>query len=200
MSSTTSVPMLGAEYLIQLALFSCSTDPESIRKCSHCQYTGKLSTFPQGKNLSYLKKCQTCNARDRARAKKARAGDTSSSTNDHAELADHLEAQKRVDWDAFIEIVSGAKNTTFSYSYLVDLETLCLEITLDVEEEKDECEESGLQTAEDKDKNEEYLEIGSVARRIARIIWTKTGFRFMYVFISSLTCLLIAYEYILMQL
>ncbi|KAJ3745222.1 hypothetical protein EV360DRAFT_76530 [Lentinula raphanica] len=52
-------------------------EPDSIRKCSHCKYKGPVNSFPIKKNLTYLKKCLECHARNQATTAKRNARDAS---------------------------------------------------------------------------------------------------------------------------
>ncbi|KAF5391119.1 hypothetical protein D9757_003048 [Collybiopsis confluens] len=136
-------------------------DTESICKCSYCSYASNVNTFPKGRSFAHLKKCQTCNERDKARAKKKRDSNASNSQKKVTKgpEEEHI-PEIRIDWDAFIEKISQAKAKDINCSYIVNLEHLCFELMLDVEEQ---MEESELDMNPEKGAEMERLELGKVA-------------------------------------
>ncbi|KAF5341558.1 hypothetical protein D9757_014563 [Collybiopsis confluens] len=153
-------------------------DPDSIRKCSHCQYQGKVATFPKKKNLSYLKKCQDCHERDKATAQKRRVENASNNKeNVQVVFQEISEPQNNVDWHQFKAILNKAKSTSLDLNHIVDLEDLCFKVEADAEEY---TEENKLKLEDREDKDKEKLEVGAVARHVARTVWSITDFRFIY--------------------
>ncbi|KAJ3964226.1 hypothetical protein EV361DRAFT_80806 [Lentinula raphanica] len=174
-------------------MLSAAIDSEAIQKCSHCTYRGPIKSFPQKKNLGYLKKCYTCRARDQATAKTRRNGDASKDKESPQSPSESpsidSSVRKHITWSELMEMVDQTGKEDVDLEYTVDLQQLCSNLEGDIKEQDEVCEsqeddeQNGTHTAENF-----KLDVGVIARQISRDIWDKTEFRFMWV-VYSRTCM-----------
>ncbi|KAF8869546.1 hypothetical protein CPB85DRAFT_1446814 [Mucidula mucida] len=145
---------------------------EEERKCSHCKYRGKVSTFPRTKNLGYKKKCVSCDTRDTTR----RHTNTSDASKENNSTSASAQTSTRppttgvlseMEWHEAAKMIRDHKGHAFEFKAVVHLDALLTEIQVTANDDT---------VSDPADHVTQPVESALMARQVAREIRNLTDY------------------------